>query len=63
MVAAGRSNKGKRLWTREQIEGIIRIAKKHKVIFPVKSNGKIVKRAPTPAFSAEVGEFFSTLIK
>jgi len=63
MVAAGRSNKGKRLWTREQIEGIIRIAKKHRVIFPIKSNGKEVKRAPTPAFAVEVGEFFSTLIK
>lgn len=57
-VAGGRSNKGKRLWTREQIVGIIRIAKKHRVIFP---NRKGVKHPPTFSFAAEVGEFFSTL--
>lgn len=59
-VAGGRSNKGKRLWTREQVEGIIRIAKKHKVIFP---DRKGVKHPPTPAFAAEVHEFFNSLIK
>ena len=58
-VAAGRSNKGKRLWTREQILGIIRIAKKHKVIFP---DRKGIKHPPTPAFAAEVGEFFASLV-
>jgi len=57
-VAAGRSNKGKRLWTREQVLGIIRLAKKHRVIFP---NRKGVKHPPTPAFAAEVGEFFNSL--
>jgi hypothetical protein len=57
-VAAGRSNKGKRLWTREQIVGIIRIAKRHKVIFP---DRKGIKHPPTPDFAREVGEFFSTL--
>lgn len=57
-VAGGRSNKGKRLWTREQVLGIVRIAKKHGVIFP---DRKGVKNPPTPAFAAEVGEFFSHL--
>ena len=59
-VAGGRSNKGKRLWTREQVEGILRLAKKHKVILPDRRG---VKHPPTPAFSQEVGEFFNTLIK
>jgi hypothetical protein len=58
-VAGGRSDKGKRLWTREQILGIIRIAKKHKVIFP---DRKGIKHPPTPAFAAEVGEFFNSLL-
>ena len=58
MVAGGRSNKGKRLWTREQVEGIVRLAKKHKVIFP---DRKGVKHPPTPAFAREVGELFSSL--
>jgi hypothetical protein len=57
--AAG-SQRGKRLWTREQIEGIIRIARKHKVIFP---DRKGVKNPPTEAFAAEVRAFFLTLIK
>ena len=57
-VAGGRSNKGKRLWTREQVLGIIRIAKKHRVIFP---NRRGIKHPPTPAFAAEVGEFFASL--
>jgi hypothetical protein len=59
-VAGGRSDKGKRLWTREQVMGIVRIAKKHKVIFP---DRKGVKHPPTPAFAAEVGEFFNSLTK
>ena len=58
-VAAGKSSKGKRLWTREQVLGIIRIAKKHRVIFP---NRKGVKHPPTPRFAAEVGEYFNSLI-
>ena len=59
-VAGGRSDKGKRLWTRQQVEGIVRIAKKHKVIFP---DRKGVKHPPTPAFAAEVGELFASLTK
>ena len=59
-VAGGRSHKGKRLWTREQVEGIIRIAKKHRVIFP---NRKGIKNPPTPSFAAEVGELFTSLTK
>ena len=59
-VAGGRSDKGKRLWTRQQVEGIVKIAKKHKVIFP---NRKGIKHPPTPAFAAEVNEFFANLTK
>src|SRR5262245_13096101 len=59
-VAGGRSDKGKRLWTREQVEGIIRIAKKHRVIFP---DRKGVKHPPTPAFAAEVADLFVSLTK
>ena len=59
MVAGGRSDKGKRLWTRQQVLGIIRIAKKHRVIFP---DRKGVKHPPTMAFAAEVGEFFKSLV-
>src|SRR3954469_17805478 len=44
-VAGGRSDKGKRLWTREQVEGIVRIAKAHKVIFPDRKGNK---KPPTP---------------
>jgi hypothetical protein len=53
-VAGGRSNKGKRLWTREQIEGILRLAKKHKVI--------LNKVPPTPAFAADVARMFNELV-
>lgn len=52
-VAGGRSNKGKRLWTRAQIEGILRIAKHHKVI--------VNKRPPTVEFARDVQAFFNTL--
>jgi hypothetical protein len=58
-VAAGRSNKGKRLWTREQVEGIVRLAKKHRVILP---DRKGVKNPPTPAFAADVARLFQELV-
>jgi hypothetical protein len=57
-VAGGRSNKGKRLWTREQVEGIVRIAKEHRVIFPDRHGEK---HPPTPAFAREVGLLFAGL--
>jgi hypothetical protein len=52
-VAGGRSNKGKRLWTREQIEGILRLARRHKVI--------LNKRPPTAAFARDVKVLFEQL--
>jgi hypothetical protein len=52
-VAGGRSNKGKRLWTREQIEGIVRLARRHKVI--------LNKRPPTQAFARDVKVLFDQL--
>ncbi len=52
-VAGGRSDKGKRLWTREQIEGIVRLARRHKVI--------LNKRPPTPAFARDVKVLFQQL--
>jgi hypothetical protein len=52
-VAAGRSDKGKRLWTHEQIEGILALATKHKVI--------LNKNPPTVAFARDVAAFFATL--
>jgi hypothetical protein len=45
--------KGRRLWTREQIECILRLAKKHKVI--------LNKVAPTRPFALEVGQAFQAL--
>lgn len=56
-VAAGRSDKGKRLWTHEQIEGILRLAQKHKVILPYKG----LRNPPTPAFCADVARLFEEL--
>lgn len=53
-VAGGRSNKGKRLWTREQIEGIVRIAGQHKVI--------LNKQPPTAAFAKDVAALFNSLV-
>jgi hypothetical protein len=50
--AAG-SHKGKRLWTREQVEGIVRLARRHKVI--------LNKRAPTQAFARDVQVLFDQL--
>jgi hypothetical protein len=58
-VAGGRSDKGKRLWTREQVEGIVRIAEQHKVIFPDRKGNK---KPPTPAFARDVATFFATLV-
>jgi len=52
-VAGGRSNKGKRLWTREQIEGIVRLARRHNVI--------LNKRPPTAAFARDVKVMFDKL--
>lgn len=54
MVAGGKSNKGRRLWTRRQVEGIIGIARKHRVI--------VNRKPPTPAFAKEVEEFFKFLL-
>lgn len=56
----GVSAKGRRLWTREQIEAIVRIAKKHGVIFPQGKKGE--KKPPTPAFAAEVARAFHALV-
>jgi hypothetical protein len=50
-VAAGRSNKGKRLWTREQVEGILRLAKKHRVI--------LNKVPPSASFARDVAQLFN----
>jgi hypothetical protein len=52
-VAGGRSDKGKRLWTREQIEGIVRLARRHNVI--------LNKRPPTAAFARDVKVLFDKL--
>lgn len=46
--------KGKRLWTREQIAGILSIASQEGVIL----NGK----PPTPKFAQRVSELFNTLV-
>lgn len=58
-VAGGRSDKGKRLWTREQIEGILRLAKKHNVILPSR---KGIRNPPTPAFARDVARLFNELV-
>ena len=58
-VAAGRSNKGKRLWTREQVDGILRLAKKHRVILP---DPKGQKKPPTQAFARDVAQLFNELV-
>jgi len=57
-VANGRSNKGRRLWTHEAIDGILLLAKKHKVILP---NLKGQRNPPTPAFAQEVAKLFADL--
>ena len=53
-VAGGRSDKGKRIWTRKQIEGILTLAKQHKVI----TN----REPPTKAFATDVAKLFNRLL-
>ena len=53
-MAAGRSDRGHRLWTRDQIDGILRLAKKHGVI--------LNRKAPTPAFARDVAKLFNELL-
>jgi hypothetical protein len=53
-VAGGKSTKGRRLWTREQIDGILRLAAKHRVI--------LNKQPPTTAFAADVAKLFNQLL-
>ena len=53
-VAGGKSTKGKRLWTREQIEAILRLAKKHKVI--------LNRKPPTRDFARDVAQEFQDLL-
>jgi hypothetical protein len=50
---ANGSHKGKRLWTREQVEGIVRLAKRHRVI--------LNKRPPSAAFHRDVKVLFDKL--
>jgi hypothetical protein len=50
--AAG-SHRGKRLWTREQIEGIVRLARRHQVI--------LNKKPPSAAFTRDVRVLFQRL--
>lgn len=45
--------KGRRLWTREQIEAILRLANKHKVI--------LNRKPPTRPFALDVGRAFAAL--
>lgn len=49
----GRNTKGKRLWTREQIEGILHIAQEEGVI--------VNKQPPTKAFARRVAVLFREL--
>jgi hypothetical protein len=53
MVAGGRSNKGRRLWTREQIEAILAAAKRHKVI--------LNREPPSEAFYRDVQKAFDKI--
>jgi len=53
MVAGGRSNKGRRLWTREQIEAILAAAKHHKVI--------LNREPPNEAFFWDVQKAFDLI--
>ena len=52
-IAAVGGNKGKRLWTREQINGILKLANRHGVI--------LNKKPPTPAFARDVARLFNEL--
>lgn len=49
----GRNTKGKRLWTRQQIEGILRIAEEEGVV--------LNKQPPTRAFARKVAVLFREL--
>jgi hypothetical protein len=51
---AGRNTKGKRLWTREQIDGILRIAREEGVI--------VNKKPPTRSFARKVAARFRSLV-
>lgn len=53
MVAGGRSNKGRRLWTREQIEAILTAAKRNKVI--------LNREPPSEAFYRDVASAFDRI--
>lgn len=53
-MAAGRSSKGRRLWTREQIEGILRLARRHNVI--------LNRKPPTAAFARDVKVLFDRIV-
>jgi hypothetical protein len=53
-VAGGRSDKGKRIWTRKQIEGILALAKQHKVI--------LNREPPTKGFATDVAKLFNRLL-
>jgi hypothetical protein len=48
------SNKGRRLWTRTQIEGILALARKHRVL--------LNKQAPTPAFARDVAILYREIL-
>ena len=49
------SNKGRRLWTREQVEGMLRLAKRHNVI--------LNKKPPTMDFARDLMAFYTSLIE
>ena len=51
--AAG-SHKGRRIWTRRQIEGILKLAKHHSVI--------VNREPPTRAFAVDVARLFNQLL-
>lgn len=52
-VAGGRSNKGRRLWTREQIEAILAAAKRNKCI--------LNREPPNEGFYREVADAFARI--
>jgi hypothetical protein len=49
----GRNTKGKRLWTRQQIEGLLRVAAEEKVI--------VNKQPPTRAFAKKVSALWRSM--
>lgn len=51
---ASGSHRGKRLWTRKQIEGILALANKHRVI--------VNREPPTKAFAQDVARLFNQLL-